>query len=110
MEIIANSDSDDSSTGFEGGMLNSDINELEESVIGLPRQFKPIQLAEDTVIIVTKKATQSTDNDINKVCDLAELEVPPIPLDNEKKTMNNRQMLPHSFLLTMHCSYQRTLQ
>ena len=42
MEIIANSDSDDSSIGFEGGMLNSDINELEESVIGLPRQFKPI--------------------------------------------------------------------
>ena len=36
MEILANSDSDDSSTGFEGGMLNSDINELEESVIGLP--------------------------------------------------------------------------
>ena len=99
MEIIANSDSDDSSTGFEGGMLNSDINELEESVIGLPRQFKPIRLAEDTVIIATKKAVQSTVTDINKVCDLPELEVPPIPVDNNKKD-NEQQTIASTSVLT----------
>ena len=49
-------DSDDSSTGIECKVLNSDINELEESIIGLPRQFKSVQLNEDTVIIATKKA------------------------------------------------------
>ena len=51
------------------------------------------------MIIATKKAVQSTVTDINKVCDLPELEVPPIPVDNNKKD-NEQQTVASTSVLT----------
>ena len=104
LEIIANNDIDDSSTGLESDVFNLDMNELEASVIGLPRQFKPIRLAEDTVIIASKKAAQNTDIDINGAFDLPELAVPPIPVENE---INNdeQQTNDSTSLLTDKASF-----
>mgnify|MGYP001397251084 CR=1 FL=1 len=104
IEIIANDDNDDSSTGFESDALNLDMNELEASVIGLLRQFKPIRLAEDTVIIASKKAAQPTDIDINKACDLPELAVPPIPVENEINN-DDQQTNASTSLLTDKASF-----